>query len=312
MSDEDLWLSEEEDEYSEEDGTSGSTDPVQFNLSLAPEMESGGYHVRNRPGEMQRKAVSVFHGGSSKKPAFTVCCNAKVMIHGYIKDGRGKRATLLVYEFKFNSYRGARIKTADVMFKFHPTGGRSVGPSVVSVRPDGIHKMEETTQSESSKLSLQLQAGPEIPAVDAGVTLTKEDAVEKITKHHTVVTGDKPQSDEWGTYNQARFYLSENESQKDGIPSNLVACILLERDDDENFACHPYIQANPDLKTMAVSLFSSRAPDEPVIFDVQEKPFNQFSESEVLDRNNLGKVDMDKLWGCTMYTEYGDAVKRQD
>jgi hypothetical protein len=231
------------------------------------------------------------------------------MIHGYSNDGAGKRATLLVYEFKFNSYRGARIKTADIMFEFHARGGRLAGPSVKAVRPYGIHKMEETTQNESSTLSLQLQAGPEIPAVDAGVSLTREDAIEKITKHHTVVTGDNPQSDVWGEYYQARFYLSENESQKDGIPSHLVSCILLERDDDDDFECRPYIEVNPDLRTIVTSLFSNRAPDEPVVFRIQDEPFNQFPESMVLDCNNLAAVDLDKLWSCTMYTKYNDAIK---
>jgi hypothetical protein len=267
------------------------------------------YYVRNRPGETQRKAVSVFHGGSRRKPAFTVSCNAKAMIHGHMEAGSDKKATLLVYEFKFNSYRGTRIKEADILFEFHAQKEQSGGPSVAAVRPRGIHKMEETTQKESSKLTLELKAGPEIPAIDAGVAVSREDAVEKITKHHTVVTGDNPQSDDWGNYFQARFSLSENKSQGTGIPSELVVCMLLEREDDEEFACLPYIKATPNFTTMMASLGSSRAPDEQIVFDVQEAPFNKLSIDVVIDPNNLAAVDLDKLWSCTLYNVYSKAVK---
>ncbi|KAJ8119714.1 hypothetical protein ONZ43_g3397 [Nemania bipapillata] len=180
---------------------------------------------------------------------------------------------------------------ADITFEFHPRTAGSAGPSVKAVRPNGIHKMEETTQVEISTRSLVLQAGPEIPAIDAGVAVTREDAVEKTTKHHTVVTGDNPQSEMDGGYYKARFYLSENESQENGIPSNLVACILLERDDDEDFECHPHIEVTPNLTTMITSLFSSRTPDDPVIFDVRKAPFNKLPESVVIDSNNLAMSD---------------------
>lgn len=253
--------------------------------------------------------MSVFHGGSKKKPAFTVSCNAKAMIHGHLKSGSGQRATLLVYEFKFNSYRGTRIKEADVLFEFHSRNGRSAGPTVAAVRPNGIHKMEETTQNESSKFAVELKAGPQIPAVDAGVTLSKEDAVEKITKHHTVVRGDNPQSDDWGNYFQARFFLSENKSQSTGIPSQLTVCILLEREDDEDFECRPYIEATPNFTTMIASLGSSRAPDEPIIFDVRQLPFDSLESDVNIDPDNLAAVDLEELWGCTMYSNYGKAIK---
>lgn len=222
----------------------------------------------------------------------------------------GKHATLLVYEFKFNSYRGARIKEADVLLEFHAKKGQSGGPSVRQVSPQGLYKMEETTQSESSKLGLELAVGPSIPAVSASLTLSGETSVEKVSKHHTVVTGDNPQSDDWGNFFQARFTLSENKSQASGIPSRLLACVLLERDDDEEFVCVPYIKATPNFTTMMTSLFSSRAPDDPIIFSVDEPPLNELDGKVDIDRDNLGATDLDELWDCTTYNEYGSSVKQ--
>ena len=154
-----------------------------------------------------------------------------------------KQATLLVYEFKFNSYRGTRIKEANILFEFHPKEGQTGGPSVAQVKPRGLHKMEETSQNEASNMGLELNIGSKFSVVDAGLKIASEESVEQVAKHHTVITGDNPQSDDWGNFFQARFSLSENKSQKSGIASELIACILLERDHDEDFVCVPYINA---------------------------------------------------------------------
>jgi len=238
-----------------------------------------------------------------------VSCNAKAIIHGEMGPPSKKQATLLVYEFKFYSYKGTRIKEADILFEFHPKEGQPGGPSVAQVKPRGLHKMEETTQKETSKLGLEVNVGPKIPPVDAGLKLADDESVEKVTKHHTVITGDNPQSDDWGNFLQARFFLSENKSQKSGIPSELTVCILLERDNDEDFVCNPYIEATPNLTTVVTSLFSSRAPDEEILFSVKETPFNELDGKVDINRNNLGATDLDKLWDCTMYNEYGGAIK---
>lgn len=304
MDEDEIWLSEEEDEDDEE-FTGASKNPTSFSLALTYQGQPGDYHVRQQPGKPARTAVSAFHGGSKRKPAFTASCNAKAMIHGNMGLPSKKPATLLVYEFKFNSYRGARIKEADILFEFYPKEGQAGGPSVAQVRPRGLHKMEETEQTESEKRRLELKVGNS----DAGLTLGEENSVEKATKHYTVVTGDKPQSDEWGNFYQARFSLSENKSQKSGIPSELTACILLEREDDQDFVCVPYIEATPNFTTVVTSLFSSRAPDDPIPFSVKDDPFNALDGTVAIDRNDLGATELDKLWDCTMYNKYGGAIK---
>ncbi|KAL7898251.1 hypothetical protein HDV63DRAFT_374766 [Trichoderma sp. SZMC 28014] len=309
MDESEIWLSDEDEgDFNESDQV--STDPTFFSIGLTYQGQPGGFHVRNHPGQRQRKAVSAFRGGSEKRPAFTVSCNALAIIHGEMSSSSEKHATLLVYEFKFHSYKGARIKEADVLFEFHAMKGQAGGPSVRQVAPYGQHKMQETLQSQSSKHGLEVKVGPNNPVIDAGLTLSGESTAEKVTKHYTVVTGDNPQSDDWGNYFQARFFLSENESQASGIPSKLRACILLERDDDEDFICVPYLKVTPNFKTMVTSLFSSREPDEPIIFSVTEPSFNELNTTVDIDINNLIATDLDRLWDCTAYTEYGQSVKQ--
>lgn len=137
MDEEELWLSHSVDE--EEERFLSSQEPSAFGLALTYKggLAGGmsntvsfnvvivsilkritGYHVRNRPGERQRATVSAFQGGSGRKPAFTVSCKAKAIIHGFKDENYGKRATLLVYELKFLSGKGIRIKEADILFEF--------------------------------------------------------------------------------------------------------------------------------------------------------------------------------------------------
>jgi hypothetical protein len=252
--------------------------------------------------------VSVFSGRWRKKPLYTVSCNAKAMIHGYLQGGAGQRASLLVYEFKFNAYNEARIKKADILFEFK---SQAKPLSVTAVWPHGVHKMEKTTEHRSSKESFSLQAGPNVPFIDAGVAKTWDDVVAMIVHHHTVVKGDNPQTDVGGLFNQARFNLFENKSQKTGIPPIFTVCILLERDDDSNFECYPFITAEADLRTKVMTLFTTREADDPIVFDVRKEPFNRLPESIVVNRNNLGSTDLNKLWGCTIHTEYNRGAVEQ-
>ena len=195
------------------------------------------------------------------------------------------------------------------MFEFHPKDGQTGGPSVVKVRPHGLHTMEKTTQQEASKTGMEVNIGPSTPLVSAAFKLSGEQSAEKVTKDHTAISGDNPQSDDWGNYYQARFFLAENKTRKTGIPSHFTACILLERDDNLDFVCLPYVEAVPNLKTMVMSLFSSRSADDWILFSMNEAPFDKLEGKVSIDRKALGATNLDMLWDCTMYYNYEGATK---
>lgn len=242
---------------------------------------------------------------SRRKPAFTVSCNAKAMIHGELGGPSSKKATLLVYELKFQSYRGARLREADISFEFKPQPGATGRVSVAKVRPDGVHKMEKTEQTEVKDIHAGVNAGfMQMVGVDVG----GGHAMEKVAKCHTVITGDRPQ-DDWGDYYEARFSLRENQSQEDGIPSKLTVCVLLERHDDQDFLCVPIVSVKPNFLTTVATLFSTRDPDDPVYFSVDEPPFDHLDGQVKIDRDNLGATDLDDLWDCTLYNDYQGAIK---
>jgi hypothetical protein len=177
MDEDNIWLSEEEDE------AETSADPGFFTMGLTYQGIAGGnlffpffplslslflfffldcpltrmleFRTRNKPGQQQRSAVSAFQGGSKRKPAFSISCNAKAMIHGRMSPSSQKQATLLVYEFRFYSYRGRRIKEADILFAFHPKEGHPGRVTIAQIRPHGVYMMK-TEETAGSKLGLSV------------------------------------------------------------------------------------------------------------------------------------------------------------
>lgn len=318
----DLWLSDDE-QVSEEDDQN-EANPASFALGLEHQGPRGGkpqsslfvhhththtwaeFRIRNRtPGQIQRSAVSAFQGGRDKRrPAFTVSCNALAMIHGQMGPHSPKQGTLLVYEFKFNSYRGTRIKNADIVFEFRPQPGWPESIAVADLRPNMETRMAETEQTVTDEINARV--GTE--GMQIGMQLGGKHSIQRVKTYHTVVIGDNPQ-DAWGNRYTARFSLAENPSRKDGIITRLRTAILLEREGDENFFCHPCIKVEPNFSAYVATLGTTRDPDDPIQFSVKQPPFNLLKNDVSIDQNNLKAANLDALSECTFYHLYEGAVK---
>jgi len=303
IDDSELWMSDEEEGF--EDDGEPDTDPTAFTVSLGRSGQAGGFHVRHKLGEKQPLAISSFGAGSKKKPAFHVGCTAVAIIHGTLDDTSKKPASLLVYDFSFFSYRSTRIKDATVIFEFQGKKGPGAGDvTVKKVAPYARQSMMQTTQTETFKLGAQIGAS----FAGANANVSPERTVEKTTTHAMEITGDYP-CDDSGNYQIAQWLLNENKSQHNGIVSLLRTCVLLTRDTDDEFRCIPSIEATPDFKTALGSLFSSRTPDDDIIYDPEYEPYNMLEGGVEIDRLNLGRVVLNDLWDCTFQTNFGEAVK---
>ncbi|KAK0732408.1 hypothetical protein B0T21DRAFT_368953 [Apiosordaria backusii] len=286
-----------------------------FQLNLAPIGQQGDYHVRNKPGQKQRPVISAFGSGSQKNPSIAVTCAAKAIIHGTLDQASHQRASLLVYDFTFLSYGSTRLKEARISFEFQQLEDRGKdsprdrGPDVVQVAPDGTHVMMQTTQTETRTTSLGgglNSEGTSFVGVEA--QLSRETVVEKTTSHAIEVTGDRP-CDEWGNFFVARWAVKENESQRNGIPRLLRACVLLTRDNDKQFCCIPTVNATPNFTAHLGYLFASKPRDDPVILDPAYEPYNVLENNVTIDRWNLKDVNLNQLWDCTFHNTFEGAVK---
>ena len=266
MDEDDIWLSVEEDE----DGgyLGASTNPMFFDFAVTYQGLPGVEHVAVVTFTLLR-LFSIWIGWELIHSIILPCSQSAgpTTADGNFSLSRGiekeaclhsellgppskKQAMLLGYKFKLNSHRGTRIRKGNILFEFHPKEGQTGGHFVAQVKPRGLHKMEETPQNESSKLRLELNIGSKFSVVDAGLKTASEESVKQVTMHHTVITGDNPQSSDWGNFSQARFSLLENKSQKSVIASKLIARILLERDHDEDFVSVLYINVAPNFATV--------------------------------------------------------------
>ncbi|KAK1147924.1 hypothetical protein N8T08_000440 [Aspergillus melleus] len=299
-----LWVSEED--YQGHDAM--DEPPVFFKVQLSEEGQTGGFHIRNRPGEKQRREVSEFYSGRTRRRAFDVQCDARAIVHGTLEPGSGIRATLLVYDFTFNSYRSSRIKNADIWLDFQSKAGLSAsGPSVVEVAPNKRYAVMESAQMETWTTGVDGSIGTE-----AFITVAANVGVQKSTEMTAIysaeVTGNRP-SDDWGNHYQAHWNLQENPSQRNGIVHNLRTCMLLRRANDDEFDCVPYIRVTPNLRTRLTSLGGGRSRDDPITYDPDYEPYIDIEGLGCIDRWNLGAVEFDKLWDCTFHTKFSGAMK---
>lgn len=243
--------------------------------------------------------ITHFYGGMRNQPVYSVSCTAEVTIHGKMDPASTKYATLLVYQLRLNSYRGNRIKEADLMFEFL-NYAKNPGPTVLAISPLGTYKLDETTDSETLKGTVKFSAQGLFKSQITNEKTTKREVTDCQT-----VSGDNTPSDVWGNRTSPRFHMEENHSRRSGIPSGLRFCILLERDDNESFFCVPHFKVKPNFSAaITTTLFSERSKNDAVIFNPAASPLNNLAEALAIDPDNLGSVKLDSIWSCTTCTTY--------
>jgi len=249
-----------------------------------------------------------FSGGRKKRPAFSVGAVAKAIVHGTLDEASKKRATLLVYDFKFLSHRLTRIKEANTYFEFQAKkGSTSLGPTVEQVAPYSKHVLMRTTETVTTTIGGDggIEAGSILTA-NAGIH--GERSVNKTVTHSAKVVGDNP-ADDWGNRCVAQWSLSENDSQKSGIVSLFRACILLTRDNDEEFYLHPTIQVTPDTLTrLKAPLSGFRPRDDPIKMVPTTAPYNKLGGNVAISTSNLS-AGLADLWDCTFHSSFENAIK---
>ncbi|KAH8701445.1 hypothetical protein GQ44DRAFT_778631 [Phaeosphaeriaceae sp. PMI808] len=154
--------------------------------------------------------------------------------------------------------------------------------------------MMRTTQTEAFSKGIEGGVSAGVGVFNGEVKIPIQTTVKKEVTHVVEITGDNP-FDGWGNYDTASWSLKENKAH------------------DEEFCLVPRIKARPNFRTELGSLFSSRTPDDPVVLDPEYEPWYDddllLAGQKEIDRWNLGAENLDDLWDCTFYHEFGQAVK---
>ncbi|PTB69718.1 hypothetical protein BBK36DRAFT_1111428 [Trichoderma citrinoviride] len=247
-----------------------------------------GYHTRNDPtNKYQRQTVT------ERRGIIEVRCKSRDVIHGILSEETGQNATLLVYDFYLDTTRKSRrIVSASLEFEFGSSVPGAPAPQVQAIAPAGRITLLQSTQEESVKRAVDVNAGVSEFGANAGGTVSWEKTVSRTTSDDARVTGHIF-SDDYGKGVGASWTIHENSTIKSGTPSFLRCAILLNRGfDDNQFQCKVRIRVEADWKSEMGRLFGSTPPDDPVLFDPDMPPTNKLRK---YDTENLGSIDLDEF-----------------
>jgi hypothetical protein len=271
-----------------------------FTVDLFDEGDRGaGFKFLNEPGQLQRR--NVLDRGSDA----SVQVELMAVVHGK-EMPTGSPATLIITEFRFLSPRGfRRFREATLNFTFFPDESSEDRPAVVNIGPNYHHTMDpvvvavETRKTQTMGISLS----PSIPA-GAGISagLEYERAHTTPISIGATITGsirvENPQRRPY-VKDAVRFQLSENPSQRDGLPTCVRTVVLIKRRKNSRFRAmiNVHTQAEPIISSFrdSVRRLSGHMKVDPIIFDPALPAFGNCLPDQ-LDKDKLSSVDLNSLW----------------
>lgn len=267
-----------------------------FTISLEPVGDaSSSFRYRNAPGELQRPLIVDRHTTSD----LTVQGDLANVIHGRCTPG-GDPATLIVVVFRFLSSRYRRkFRHATITFDFsNPPSKQTTGIEVSAIYPENYHALDPSLVWGNSRLwlgvSARINGGPTFPIRAGGeVTWAKRRSVER-ADHGSIVGSLKTRGRTHGPKNAAIWQITENRTQRAGIPSFFRAAILLKRDHLQIFQVLVKVKASVDIlhsiKSVSQAVFGDSTID-PIYFDPKLPPMGEIPNG--LDIDNLSAFPLD-------------------
>lgn len=261
-----------------------------FQVILDPEGEGGSLRYQNAPGEVQRRHL-VDRGNS-----LVVQGELVDVVHGRLSP-LGDDGTIIITDFHFiPSKNSRRFKNAAVTLRFKSDDPAAADVEVLDSAPKGHHSLLATTETvELTKSANANIAAGTVVTAGAGLGWELKHSTEK--KHQTTLSGSiRLEGRPYGGKNTVRWTISENPSQKTGIPTMLRTAVLLRRKQKQDgdavkFLAEVDIRCSVDFVSSleeGVDSLVGRIPrDDPVIFDPTQPPTTTTFDIEELAKQNL-------------------------
>jgi hypothetical protein len=286
------------EDRTDEDST---VSPMSILVDLQPSGDAGSaFRVKNMPGSGGFRHNLVDRGK-------TLALQADIIevVHGQLTaDDDSVAATLLIIDFQFHNVDSSRrFQRAFINLHFAAelAGSPEYDPVVYDIAPKVHHSFDPTprTQVVTSSGNLTVQAGPPggMANVGGGGSYQKMDTVDLTDAATLTGTMRLERRPQVGGKDTARWTLSENPGQKNGIPTYLRTAILLTRKTDASFVMTIDIKAKTDLLSSIQDVWGRMSKDDPVTFDTSRN-----RSSAKFDVNNLRSVDLKALSGVTSTT----------
>ncbi|KAK0655665.1 hypothetical protein B0T16DRAFT_451308 [Cercophora newfieldiana] len=265
-----------------------------------------GFHTKNDPEDpFQRSKVT------QRKGAVDVKCSLIDIVHGqWGPDEPGAKATLVVLLFRFDPRRRSRrIASAQLQFSFFDASKRNrLNPGVVDISLNESLSVVPTKRIDSVTTGGGASVGGGVLGAELSAQISWEKTVEQEVTDATHIVGSIDRLGATvGPDNSASWTLTENESQKSGIPAAMQVGILLKRQTDDDFTCTVKIETEVDFKTRVGQFFGKREADDPILFRTDLKPTNKL---QVYDTAELGSFDVSTVEDVVFTKIRGGTIKR--
>jgi len=209
------------------------------------------------------------------------------------------------FQFMGSTAEGRRFRKVDLQVSFARDGqpiGSDSDPVVCQISPFGTFAKDGTSKEVETKTFGTATAGltPGLLPATFGISGGFEKRTVVDRKKHTRLHGARwIEGREWGPQNAARWMVSENENQEDGIPSKIRTAILVKPRSEDGFLAKVTIKAVVGLLYSLRKLFGEEVVD-PVLFGAESERVNLGSIPDGVVADNLSACNLDALGGDTI------------
>ena len=285
-----------------------------------PEASEGETKTHNVPANQPQREVVTYRDVTSD---FSVSVQMPLCVHGWENAEKQQAMTLMVFDYRLiYTKREHFVKSIKTSFVFDeaafPAETRSgegpASPNVVAYAP-----FEKSMEWKKTEAEVKIQAhGDAKIGIDHGanaeLSAGREREISHTQKFFTRGQAGRKFNNRTRKWEEVFWFMQQNESQKDGIPSTFSVAILLKRASNANFKGTFFIRAEAgrwaDWKSNCQRMFS-KEEDDPVNFDPQSKEKGQKWETfkDKIPEDNLGLLMKDdkltelvEIWGVDLGT----------
>ncbi|KAI2472566.1 hypothetical protein F4781DRAFT_343265 [Annulohypoxylon bovei var. microspora] len=284
-------------------GCQDDIETVNFGMYEVGGEEGSGFHVFNVAADQYHRAEVLQRTG-----AIDITCNIEKVVHGAVSADSDRYASLIVMQWFFQPKGSRRISEATIELLFGSCSGDS------DVEVENVSFLDTYSLMPTIQESTVTKGGEATVGISqfANINLTGkwEKTISTTVPDAITLSGGKRLVNNRPPNRIATWTLTENQSQRGGIPASLKVALLVSREDREKFFCKLAFTCKTDIKTTAESIFKKIPKDDPVIF--QPNPHEKGTrpnKNVTYGDEELGSMDLNNLCDVTFRTVIADGQK---
>ena len=283
-----------------------------------PEAIAGETKTNNFPPNQPQRDVVTYRDVTSD---FSVSVQMSLCVHGWEKPDRKQAMSLMVFDYEMiYTKRNHFVKSVKTVFTFdeaaYPAEARSgegpANPAVVAYAPfEREMRWNKTEADVKDGVHADAKFGVDYGA-SAELSGGREKEVSHTQKFFTRGQAGRQYNNKTGNWNRVVWFLQQNESQGDGVPSTFSVAILVKRASNANFKGSFFIRIEAgrwENWNSGWRRIFSKPEDGPINFDPEREEMGQKWEThkDKIFQDKLGLLEEDgkltklvEIWGLDL------------